>query len=190
MKTNIFTYFCNSIILSAIVLLLSAQSIYALAIPTFPSCINPQGEKIVYYSDGVHGVPADSTTYTGSDAVYRVSDTTLLQCLCLDDGRGIQTNWWKAGTLTQAEINSQINNEWKYVPNGLAWGLTDDPYLIKNISYSCLNKTSGNGGVGGGSVLGLASTGNITTIIFYSISGIVLILVGLYLKENYDNRNI
>ena len=164
------------------------QNIYATSVPTFPSCISPQGEKIVYYSNGVHGVPGDTTTYSGSDAVYRLSDTTLLQCLCLDDGQGIQTNWWKISSMTQDEIDAFTAKGWKYVPNGVPWGLSDSPYLVKNLNYSCLAKTSN--GVGGGSVLGLASTGNIKTIIFYITSGIALILVGIYLKKNYDNRNI
>jgi len=116
--------------------------------------------------------------------------------------------------LTQDEIDSLVSKGWKYVPNGLAWGLTDDPYLVKNLTYSCLTTTS-NGGTGGGggagsssssssgaqsgsvsglstygSILGLASTGNIKTIIFFNISGITLILFGLYLKRNYVKRNI
>ena len=214
MWRHFYKYFLNSIFLFYIVFFTLVNNVYAIIVPTFPSCINPQGEKIVYYSNGVHGVPGDMTTYTGSDAVYRLSETTLMQCLCPADGRGIQTNWWKVTFLTHDEIDSLISKGSKYVPNGLAWGLTDDPYLVKNLTYSCLTTTS-NGGTGGGggagsssssssgaqsgsvsglstygSILGLASTGNIKTIIFFNISGITLILFGLYLKRNYVKRNI
>jgi hypothetical protein len=54
----------------------------AISTPTFPICSNPQGELIVRYDSGVHGIVGSSLTYTGSDAVYRLTDVTLLQCFC------------------------------------------------------------------------------------------------------------
>ena len=112
------------------------QNASAVSAPDFPACSTPTGSLKVQYNDGTHGVIGNNAEFKGKDTVYSVNQNQVLQCLCTSDGQGIQTNWWKAGTLTQDEINSQINNEWKYVTNGLAWGLTDDPYLIKNINIS------------------------------------------------------
>lgn len=194
-----------------LVLLLSAlvKPAYAVTAPTFPVCANPQGEVIVSYADGIHGVPGDSTTFTGQDTVYKLSDATLTQCLCTVNGGGIQTNWWKVSSLTQDEKAILINQGWILIPDGSVWGLEAAPYLAQNISYSCGSTSSVNsvnlGGPGDGlsdgrsdggstspqsiqavlgastqAVLGLASTGNILFILTIFILGFALVGSGIF----------
>jgi hypothetical protein len=193
-----------------IVILLSAfaRPAFAVTTPTFPVCANPQGEIKVTYTDGVHGVPGDTTTYSGQDTVYTLSDTTLTQCLCTVNGGGIQTNWWKVSSLTRSEKNILINQGWILIPDGSAWGLQAAPYLAQNTSFSCATSTSNSGNPGGPgdglsdgrsdgrsdglssspqavlgvstqAVLGLASTGNIAFILTVVILGIVLLSGGI-----------
>lgn len=156
--------------------LISTAQASAQTVPSFPSCINPQGSLKVSYSEGTHGIVGRSESYTGSDAVYRLNEDTLTQCFCADDGSGIQTNWWKASSLSENEIQTLRNQGWYYVPNGGLWGLSADPYLAQNSSYTC------RGGIGGGdilgseldigSILGLAATGNIGTL--YILAGVAI----------------
>ncbi|OGK34610.1 hypothetical protein A3A93_00890 [Candidatus Roizmanbacteria bacterium RIFCSPLOWO2_01_FULL_38_12] len=168
---------------------MTVQNIYAVIIPPFPSCINPTGELIAQFSDGIHGIPGDSNTYTGLDEVYKLTDFTVLQCLCPADGQGIQTNWWRVKELTEEEITTLRRSGWTFISDGSAWGLDNAPYVAKNLNYVCIGGVGGKGG-GNGSVLGLASTGNIKKIFILSISSIFLILAGLYLKKTYVNQNI
>ena len=210
-------HLCKSLILIllllSIVVATSAYSVNAQTIPSFPSCLNPQGVIRVSYSSGTHGVVGDATTYTGTDVVYQLTNDTLIQCLCPPNGDGIQTNWWKVSQLTNEEIDILKAQGWIYIPNGSLWGLDNPPYLAKNISYRCVGGAGGNGGSsnngdggssssgssngsnnggsGGnnagtttqkiGEVLGLASTGNIASILFYLISGIMILSIGIYL---------
>lgn len=162
--------------------------------PNFPSCVNPQGQLIVSYNSGTHGVPGDPNPYQGNDSVYLVSPDSVMQCLCTDDGSGTQTNWWKVSSLIREEIDSLIAQGWIFIPDGSVWGLEDTTYLAKNVSFSC--RSSGGGGGGGGSsssssssggtgggsvgeVLGLAFTGNILYIYFFAVAGLVSVLLGL-----------
>lgn len=147
----------------------------AVVLPGFPICSNPQGTLKVEYNDGTHGIVGDTSEYKGSDKVYTLSDSTLLQCFCAADGNGIQTNWWKVSDLTSEEIEILKRQGWYYVANGALWGLEETAYMAFNSSYSCKES----GGVGGpeGSVLGastsaLAGTGD--TIILYTLAGIGL----------------
>lgn len=192
----------------SIAVLLSAfvKPAFAVTTPTFPLCVNPQGEVKVAYTDGVHGVPGDGTTYTGQDTVYTLDDATLTQCLCTANGSGIQTNWWRVSSLTRNERSVLINQGWIYVPDGSAWGLQAAPYLAQNSSFSCSvpSSPSNQGNMGGGdgrsdglsscpsctqapsvgsvlgastqAVLGLASTGNIVFI--YSVIALGLAFLG------------
>lgn len=171
-----------------------ARDAYAAA-PTFPSCLNPQGNIKVSYSNGTHGIVGSTATYTGKDTVYTLSDTTLTQCFCSEKGDGIQTNWWFAGALTDQEIAVYKNAGWYYVPNGALWGLTEGPYLAKNSSYSCNSSVQGSSaerGVGGsssGSVLGassiadLASTGTLIPIAISFIAGLLFFVGGLIMRK-------
>ncbi len=176
-------------LLTTIGLFLFIKPTYAVTVPTFPSCLNPQGTLKVSYTDGTHGVPGDTKTFTGTDSVYRLTDSTLIQCLCPKDGNGVQTNWWKVGNLSQEDIDSLKNDRWNFVANGSVWGLDNDPYVTKNLSYTCI------GGIGGvsarrkvGDVLGLASTGNIASVYFYLISGVTLLVLGLNLDTVLNRK--
>lgn len=169
--------------------------------PSFPSCLNPQGTPIASYAEGVHGIPGRSETYNGADTVYKVTDETLIQCFCPEDGDGIQTNWMKASNLSEGEIESYKAAGWIYIPDGSAWGLDQGAYLAKNNNYSC------RGGIGGanssrkhrsskkstsspssagaavlGQVLGLASTGSLESLYNLWLVGLIALTTGVWLK--------
>lgn len=161
-------------------------------IPNFPVCSNPQGVMVVSYDSGSHGV-VGGQSYLGNDKVYRIDETNYTQCLCTVDGQGIQTNWWKASSLNDQEVNILKSDGWTYVPNGSVWGLEDSAYIAKNIGYTCV---SSNGGTGGGSdtstssgnssigqVLGLAFTGNILLIYLVFGIGILSLFYGQILHR-------
>jgi hypothetical protein len=166
-------------------------------IPSFPSCVNPQGEIKVSYSDGTHGIVGSSAVYTGKDTVYTLSDDTVTQCFCSTDGVGIQTDWWNASSLNDEEINILKSQGWYYIPAGNLWGLASAPYVAKNTNYSCLsgqtitsygssdqgsNNSSSNpsqaNGIGGGDVLGLAATGNTLAILLVFAFSVLFIILG------------
>jgi|CXWL01.1.fsa_nt_gi hypothetical protein len=160
-----------------------ALAVDGLTQPTFPSCLNPQGTLIVNYSEGTHGIVGESVSYSGSDQVYRVSDSTLTQCFCSVDGDGIQTNWWKTGSLSQSQIDTLKNLGWYLIPDGSLWGLEKTTYMAKNENYSCLPGGTGGGEVLGtttsryGQVLGLATTGNLDLALFSLFAGVGLLFV-------------
>lgn len=173
-----------------------AKPAFAVTIPSFPACANPQGSLKVSYSEGVHGIVGSGATYTGKDTVYTLSDDTVTQCFCGADGNGIQTNWWKASSLSESEINILKADGWHYVPTGSVWGLAVDPYVAKNVSYNCLQNTSttstsnsstSDNGVGGGEVLGessgevlgLAATGDSILVYLSFILGLILTYLGV-----------
>lgn len=153
---------------------ISAPNVFAITTPDFPTCTNPEGSLRVQYNEGTHGVVGKSSEFRGKDSVYTVNDSQVLQCLCTDDGQGIQTNWWKISSLTDSQVQTLKNLGWYLVPNGASWGLDSAQYMAKNSNYSCKD------GVGGGDVLGLASTGNSAFIFGVFISGLVLLLSGLF----------
>lgn len=150
----------------------STSSVFAVDAPNFPACSNPQGTLVVSYDSGIHGV-VGGTSYSGNDKVYKIDNENLVQCLCTTDGKGIQTNWWKASSLDEEQINILKNEGWIYVPNGTVWGLDESAYIAKNVDYSCTSNGTGGGSSSNssssstGQVLGLAFTGNIKLI--YSI---------------------
>ncbi|HUD18828.1 MAG TPA: hypothetical protein VMR81_00080 [Patescibacteria group bacterium] len=161
MKRSIY-YGLIGVVASAFV---AVPSVFAsVSVPNFPSCLSPQGSAIASYNDGDHGIVGSDATYTGSDAVYQASDITLIQCFCSTSGQGIQTNWWRASSLTNDEIKELESEGWTYVPSGTPWGLDDGFYLTQNSSYSCLAPTptpgggDGGGGGGGGSSSGGSSS--------------------------------
>lgn len=106
-------------------------------IPNFPACSSPSGSVKVSYASGIHGIPGDSGEYVGSDIVYTISDSSLVQCFCAATGTGIQTNWWKQDSLSQEQLNSLTSQGWILIPDGSAWGLDPVPYLAKNSPFSC-----------------------------------------------------
>ncbi len=117
--------------------LLTASPAKAIEAPNFPSCTSPTGSVKVSYESGVHGIPGDSGEYIGSDVVYTVSDTQLTQCFCAATGAGIQTNWWRDGSLSADQISYLKNLGWIYIADGSAWGLDAVPYMAHNTRYNC-----------------------------------------------------
>jgi hypothetical protein len=127
--------------------LLVANSTFAVNIPDFPLCPNPGGTVIASYDEGTHGIVGDYNTHTGSDKVYKTTDTTYVQCFCPTAGNdGIQTKWWNASSLTEDEIKGLQNSGWIFVGNGAEWGLINDPFIAMNSSFSCNGGTGGGGG--------------------------------------------
>ncbi len=132
-----------------------AHSAFAFTTPSFFSCLNPQTSPVISNQAGTHGVVGSSQTYTGMDSVYPqqgktdlLSSSLVVQCLCPDNGSGIQTNWWDVSQLSSDDINALESEGWIYIPDGSAWGLNPVPYLAQNIDFSCMS--SSQGGVLGG----------------------------------------
>lgn len=191
------------LVLSFIFTLRPIASVFAIDAPSFPLCANPSGQVIVHYDTGTHGIVGSNGTYTGSDTVYNVGEVQVTQCFCSTDGSGIQTNWWNASSLSEEQISVLTTQGWVYVPTGNLWGLSESPYLAKNLTYSCLPTGGGdpNGGgdgrsdgrsscpectqtpIGGGDILG-ASTGDVLGLaatgdswILYSVFGVSLFML-------------
>jgi len=172
------------ILLAVFFSFVSSGSVNAAQTPSFPSCVAPQGVLKAQYSSGTHGIPGNTDEHRGSDSVYQVSDTTLVQCFCSENGSGTQTNWWKVSSLSQNEIAVLKSEGWILIPDGSAWGLDQGEYLTKNSSYQC----SSSGGIGGpvagaGQVLGLATTGNIAIIYLLFILGSVFVGSEILLRK-------
>ncbi len=174
------------IFILALLFLLSSRVTLAVTEPTFPLCSNPQGSVKASYGSGTHGVPGLSQTFTGSDQVYIISDDTLTQCLCVDGGEGIQTNWWKATSLNQQEIDQLLGLGWLYVPDGANWGLDSAPYLAINSAYSCRGPLGGIGGdgIGGVQTPSLAGTGDNFWLYATGVLALVFIVIGLNRNKN------
>lgn len=118
------------------------QQVYAVTVPSFPSCVNPQGTLKVSYDSGVHGVVGMTDEKRGSDKVYQLSgNDQLTQCFCPENGNGIQTNWMKVGDKSQEDVETLKREGWIYVADGSAWGLDATAYLAKNSDYNCKSTT-------------------------------------------------
>ena len=163
-----------------IIVLVNVQSVFAITPPDFPACNNPPDSIRAEHNDGLHGVAGNVSEYRGKDTVYNVNGGHFLQCLCTEDNEGIQTNWWKISSLSDTDVQVLKNQGWYYIVDGALWGLDNVPYMAKNNEYACRESLSG---IGGGDVLGLASTGNKT--LFYSVLGIsiglMFLLLGFFL---------
>lgn len=183
---------------------LTSAPTLAITPPSFPSCTNPEGQIIAQYSTGTHGVPGSLAEYRGSDAVYRVSDDKLIQCLCTENGDGTQTNWWKISSISESDVNVLKSLGWIFIPSGSVWGLTDDSYMAFNSTFSCKTTatTTSSGGGGGesesgggqggpsispGEVLGLATTGGIAPLYGLLVIGSTSLLLGLLLRRRKKN---
>ncbi len=192
----------SGVIAVLIIFFVFVSPVSALVIPNFPSCVNPQGRIVASHPIGIHGVVGDGATYKGADTVYSVSSSQYLQCLCESNGHGIQTNWLNIAGNSESEIASLLASGWTFIPDGSAWGLTSDPYVARNISYSCLaqgggtssssSSSSNSGGTGGGEVdgtsrgiivqvLGLASTGSLKRMYDIWLYGLVTLTFGVWL---------
>lgn len=186
---------------------LSVGKVVAISAPSFPSCENPSGTLRVSYENGIHGIAGQSAEYRGSDKVYTLSESQVLQCFCPADANGIQTDWWKADQLSQDDIDALLSSGWVYIPNGALWGLDPDPYLARNSSFSC-------GGVGGWSnssntssvlgsvtstvqsvypqILGFAQTGQRilqTALMFLGLLFILIALAMLWFQRESHTRS-
>ena len=138
--------FLHHLSLFALFFLLTAQPVFAVTIPNFPNCPFPGGDQIANYDSGYHGVPGDNTSYTGADQVYQLNENQVVQCLCTEEGRGVQTWWWKQPSLT-AEKESVVNKQgWVRIPNGALWGLDSTIWFAKNTYYSCKGDKGGMNG--------------------------------------------
>jgi len=160
---------------------INAHNVFGFDQPVFPSCLNPQGKLIAQYSSGTHGVPGMNQTFTGSDSVYTLSSSSVIQCLCPENGQGIQTNWMKASDLSQAEISILEKQGWVYITNGLVWGLDDGPYMAQNTNFSC--PSSSDPGKITQQVLGLATTGNIILLYCFLTGGTFFVGLGLLIRN-------
>ena len=181
---------------------------YAVETPNFPSCLSPQGTLRVFYPDGSHGIVGSTQEYVGSDAVYDLDESTLLQCFCSVDGIGIQTNWWNASSLTEEQVEVLKKEGWFYVPDGSLWGLVADPFVAKNVSYSCRNtpapsssssnssssssnsssnNSSSSNSSSEGEVLGLAATGDTLILLLLTVLALTFIFTGLRQSRHAKN---
>lgn len=143
---------------SAVIFAFSANPVLAVTAPSFFSCLNAQTTPVIANQSGIHGVAGNTSTFTGSDSVYPgqplsanediSSASTVVQCLCPDNGQGIQTNWWKVSELSDEDVKVLESQGWIYIPDGSAWGLDAQPYLAQNTNFSCSNQ--GNTGVSNG----------------------------------------
>lgn len=169
----------------------------ATSTPSYPVCANPQGEVVAKYNNGNHGIVGQGEK-SGSDVVYKLSGDTLTQCFCGSDGNGIQTNWWKVSGLSDEDIKNLVNSGWQMVFDGSAWGLDSGPYLAINGNYTCAGTSNGSStnssggqstgdilqtGVVAASVLSLADTGNLQTIVLLGSLGALLVASGLVVRK-------
>ena len=170
----------------------------------FSSCLTPTGSVVADYLNGTHGI-AGQGSIEGHDTVYALGEGNALQCLCAANGSGTQTNWLKISELSEDQIKVYQNQGWIYIPDGSAWGLSQGSYLAQNSSYSCGGSSTTNSGGGDGKTdgrtdgrsdglgsivqaakgsAGLASTGNITFVLSILGAGIILTLIGLFMRKN------
>lgn len=194
MKPNFFVIF--ALIFYWLSLTQTAHAVYTL--PSFDSCHNPTGSIKADYPTGSHAIVGVLGLQTGSDKVFSGGNDDYTQCFCPPSGNtGIKTQWLSAGEISKEDQNVLITQGWVYIENGADWGLSNQPYLAKNVEFSCGGggsegggggtssggggSASGSGGTGGGGdVLGistLAATSNPLTR--YQILLTILLSVGL-----------
>lgn len=188
-----------------ILILTGVETANAATTPTFSSCVVPPSidSAIADYASGTHGIAGDLGTHTGSDTVYALSDRAVMQCFCQDNGTGIQTNWWNTKDLSLDEIKIAQNQGWMYIQSGSAWGLSNDPYLAQNTTFTCKGSTNstsnnssnsnsnnnsqsnnGSNGFVQGIASFLAATGTMVTLFIALILGISFSTFGFVLKRN------
>lgn len=118
--------------------------------PSFDSCHNPTGSVQADYSTGQHAIVGVIGLQNGSDKVFSNGNNDYTQCFCPSSGNGgIKTNWLAAGSISKEDQNVLITQGWNYIENGADWGLSNQPYLAKNIEFSCGGSGGGGGGQGG-----------------------------------------
>lgn len=119
---------------------------HSLSTPFFPSCPNPGGTQVASYDTGLHWIVGNPVLQFGSDKVYNTGNNNFVQCFCPlteegspTGGQGIQTNWLRVGSMSDAEKNALIAKGWILVPNGADFGLLPEPYLARNLNFACSN---------------------------------------------------
>lgn len=202
-----------AILIALIFWFLSPEAVSAnYQLPSFDSCHNPSGTIKADYPVGQHAIVGINGLQNGSDKVFTNGNDNYTQCFCPPSGNtGIKTNWLAAGNISKEDTNVLITQGWVYIEKGADWGLSSQPYLAKNIEFSCGSTgdssgggggtdqgsgggtSSGNGGIGGGGggeVLGistLASTSNPLTryqILLTILVSIGLIIYGYKIQKN------
>lgn len=171
----------TSIVISFVLLGFTVQPAFAIDIPNFPTCPNPTGEVISSYADGIHGIAGSTLTYTGSDTVYKVDATRIVQCYCSPDKSGIQTNWWKASSLSPKQKADLIAAGWVYIPDGSVWGLDPSDWMAYNVSFSCNSQsttTNTNNNSGSGSSSSSNSNSTSSSSSSTSIASIIPSILG------------
>lgn len=175
----------------SVLIFFSVNNVNAQTLPSFPTCSNPTGTVRVSYTSGQHAIVGETSLRVGSDSVYDIQSGNVVQCFCSVDGSGVQTNWWKVSSLEQEEIDTLVKLGWHFVPSGAPWGLDSSVYMAFNSPYSCgLTTTTSSdsqvSGVSTGSVLGLASTGNLPLTLALAGGGVISLLTGLLLKRQKE----
>ncbi len=171
----------------------TTQPAFAVSTPDFGSCLNPQIAASQVNNGDNHGVVGQIASYKGTDTIYTLSNGNVLQCLCPDNGSGIQTNWLKVNDLSETDVNILKNEGWIYVATGSSWGLEDVAYLAKNSNFSCRSESTSTSSSSSnsssseqkveGQVLGLASTGSEVAIYGLILAGITSLIAGLLLNK-------
>lgn len=136
------------------------------------SCVNPQVAASQVNYGNSHGVVGKAPRYSGVDKIYSLENGNVMQCLCPDEGKGIQTDWVKADGYSETDINVLKKKGWIYVATGSSWGLSDVPYLAKNTEYACREESKV-----------LAATGVSVAIYGLILAGVISLLAGLLLKR-------
>lgn len=189
----------NRLLIVGLLLLIAFSSRQSFAAPStdFPACINPQGTLIADHPQGTHGIINNTGLYIGSDKVYLLANGNVMQCYCGANNEGIQTNWVKNTGFTDAESSILKKQGWTLIPDGSVWGLDPVQYFAMNSSYACsggnptLEEKHDNPSPAS-SVLGasttvvttLAHTGNTFLFLASLVTGMALIVAGIFLPGN------
>jgi hypothetical protein len=168
-----------TIILALILSLTAVQPVAASGAKTngveFGSCVNPQWSVSQVNKGNDHGVVGHTESYAGTDTIYK-SGGNALQCLCIENGKGVETKWMDASGLSDSQVATYKKEGWIYVATGSNWGLKDVPYLAKNSDFACKSKEAA-----APKVSTLASTGNVSFIYFLILMGAASLIAGLTL---------
>jgi hypothetical protein len=167
MKKLLITAFVVSSLFAGAVAPVSADTAF-----DFGTCVNPQVSASQVNYGSSHGVVGKSPRYSGVDKIYKFENGNVMQCLCPDQGKGIQTNWLKSEGYSEKDINVLKKQGWIYVATGSSWGLADVPYMAKNIEYSCREESKV-----------LAATGVSVAIYGLILAGVFSLIAGLLLKR-------
>jgi len=166
-----------TIILALVLSLTAVQPVVASGAKTngvaFGSCVNPQWSVSQVNKGNDHGVVGHTESYAGTDTIYKSSGNAL-QCLCIENGKGVETKWMDASGLSDSQVATYKKEGWIYVATGSNWGLNDVQYLAKNSDYACKSKEAA-----APTVSGLASTGNVSFIYFLILLGGASLIAGM-----------